>query len=404
MKRPLILILLFVFIDVLGFGLILPLLPYYAVEFDASSLMVGLLLSANALTQMIGAPILGRLSDRFGRKPLLIASISGTVLSFLVLGWANSLAILFLSRILDGFLGGNVSLAQAYITDSTTRENRAQGLGLIGAAFGMGFIFGPALGGFLSAGGNYALPAFAAAGLAALNLVGAVIWLPESLPPEKRTIQEVNTRPEVSLRALINALRRPCVGPLLNVILIYGLAFTIFQTMFSLFTQQKLGFSAQATSYVLTYVGVLVVLVQAGGIRWLSAKFKDKQLIFGGSILLIVGLLGWAFSNSLVALLIALLPLALASGMLRVSTNSALTKNVAQSEVGGILGLSAAMSSFTQVIAPLVGSFLLAQISPAAPGIVGALLMVGAVLLTWSKILNVPDMDCDENSGEMEII
>ena len=398
MRRPMILILVFVFVDVLGFSLILPLLPYYAVDFNASSLMVGLLLSANALTQMIGAPILGRLSDRYGRKPLLIASIAGTVLSFLILGWANSLAILFLSRILDGLLGGNVSLAQAYITDSTTRENRAQGLGLIGAAFGVGFIFGPALGGFLSAGGNYALPAFMAAGLAGLNLVGALIWLPESLPPEKRTIPEKKIRPEVSFRALLNALRRPCVGPLLNVVLIYGLAFTIFQTMFSLFTQQKLGFTAQATSYVLTYVGVLVVLVQGGGIRWLSAKFTDKQLIFGGSILLTVGLLGWAFSNSLTALLIALIPLALASGMLRVSTNSALTKSVAQSEVGGILGLSAAMNSFTQVIAPLLGSFLLAQISPAAPGIVGALLMVGVALVTWTRILTVPDLECEQEA------
>lgn len=395
MNRPLILILLFVFIDVLGFGLILPLLPYYALEFDATSLMVGLLLSANALTQMIGAPILGRLSDRYGRKPLLIASISGTVISFLILGWANSLVVLFISRILDGFLGGNVSLAQAYITDTTTKENRAQGLGLIGAAFGVGFIFGPAMGGFLSAGGNFALPAFAAAGLAAVNLVGALIWLPESLPVEKRTSPTKKEKPEFSLNALINALRRPCVGPLLNVILVYGLAFTIFQTMFSLFTQQKLGFSAQSTSYVLTYVGVLVVLVQGGGIRLLSAKYSDKQLTFYGAILLTGGLLGWAFSNSLTTLLIALAPLALASGMLRVSTNSALTKSVDPSEVGGILGLSAAMNSFTQVIAPLIGSFLLAQISPAAPGVAGALLMVVAVVIIWTRILHVPEMDCE---------
>lgn len=396
MRRPLILILVFVFIDVLGFSLILPLLPYYAADFNASSLMVGLLLSANALTQMIGAPILGRLSDRYGRKPLLLLSISGTVLGFLILGFANSLAVLFLSRVLDGLLGGNVSLAQAYITDSTTRENRAQGLGLIGAAFGIGFIFGPALGGFLGAGGNYALPAFAAAGLAALNLVGTLIWLPESLPQEKRTTDQAQrTRPKFTLTALIDALRRPCVGPLLGVVLIYGLAFTIFQTMFSLFTQQKLGFTAQATSYVLTYVGVLVVLVQGGGIRWLSARFTDKQLILSGAILLSVGLLGWAFSYSLAMLLLALAPLALASGMLRVSTNSALTKSVHPTEVGGILGLSASFNSFSAVIAPLIGSFLLAEISPAGPGVAGALLMVVVVIITWKLIYQTPDTDCE---------
>jgi DHA1 family tetracycline resistance protein-like MFS transporter len=303
--------------------------------------------------------------------------------------------MLFISRILDGFLGGNFSLAQAYITDTTTSEERATGLGLIGAAFGVGFIFGPALGGFLSTGGNYALPAFAAAGLAALNLVGALIWLPESLPPERRTTEKDKVKPKVSLDALIQALRRPCVGPLLSVILIYGLAFTVFQTMFSLFTQQKLEYTAQATSYILTYVGLLVVLVQGGGIRWLSKKFRDEQLILSGAVLLTGGLLGWAFSNSLAALLIALAPLALASGMLRVSTNSALTKRVQQSEVGGILGLSASMTSFTAVIAPVIGSFLLGQISPAAPGVFGALLMIGVVLIAWKQILPVPAADCD---------
>ena len=241
MKRSLILILLFVFIDVLGFGLILPLLPYYAADFNASSFMVGLLLSANALTQMIGAPILGRLSDRYGRKPLLIASISGTVISFLVLGLANSLAVLFLSRIMDGLLGGNVSLAQAYITDSTTKENRSTGLGMIGAAFGVGFIFGPALGGLLSTGGNYALPAFAAAGLAAIQLDRGLTLAPRIPPARKAHLSETRSRPKVSLTALLDAFRRPCVGPLLSVILIYGLAFTIFQTMFSLIHPAKTG-------------------------------------------------------------------------------------------------------------------------------------------------------------------
>ncbi|MBS3753504.1 MAG: MFS transporter [Anaerolineales bacterium] len=396
MSRPLILILTFVFVDVLGFSLILPLLPYYAADFQASSIVVGLLLSTNALTQMIGAPILGRLSDRYGRKPLLITSISGTVISFLILGWANSLAMLFFSRIMDGFLGGNVSLAQAYITDSTTKENRAQGLGLIGAGFGLGFIFGPALGGILSAGGNYALPAFAAAGLSALNLIGTIIWLPESLPPEKRNTSSEKSRSKFSLRALIEALQRPCVGPLLSVVVIYSLALTMFETIFSLFTQKKLGLTAQMTGYVLTYVGLLVVMVQGGGIRLLSKTFTDKQLIFGGSVLLTGGLLGWAFSPSLPALLIALLPLSLASGMLRVSTNSALTKSVHPSEVGGILGLSSSMNSFTRVVSPLIGSFLLAEISPAGPGVAGAFLMISAVIITWQQILNVPDLDCEK--------
>ncbi len=186
MKRQLSLLFLFVFVDILGFSLILPLLPYYAESFGATPVVVGLLLSANAVTQLLGAPVIGRLSDRYGRRPLLLLCILGTVAGFLLLGFANSLALLFLSRIVDGFLGGNISLAQAYITDVTDEQNRAKGMGLIGAAFGLGFIIGPALGGMLSRGENYALPAFLAAGLAALNLVGVWLWLPESLSPERR--------------------------------------------------------------------------------------------------------------------------------------------------------------------------------------------------------------------------
>ena len=188
-KKQLGLIFGFVFIDLLGYSLILPLLPYYADQFGASLTLIGLLGTANALGQLVAAPIIGRLSDRYGRRPLLIVSISGTVFGFLMLGLANSLWMLFLSRILDGFLGGNITLAQAYITDVTDNKERAKGLGLIGAAFGLGFIIGPAMGGTLAGDGNYALPALIASGLAFLNLLGVFFWLPESLPPEERERQ-----------------------------------------------------------------------------------------------------------------------------------------------------------------------------------------------------------------------
>jgi len=298
LKRSLILLLLFVFIDVLGFSLILPLLPFYAETFDATPTAVGLLLGANALTQLIGAPILGRLSDRYGRRPLLILSIAGTVVSFLLLGWASSLEMLFLSRILDGFLGGNISLAQAYVTDVTDEKDRARGLGFIGASFGLGFMFGPALGGRLSAGGNYGLPAFVAAALSALNLLGVLIWLPESLSPEKRVEKANGPRADFTARALFEALGRPCVGPLLIIRLFYGLAFTIFQTVFALFVDKRLGLGAEQTGYLLAYVGVLIVAIQGGGIGLLTRRFSDKQLTFGATILLTLSLLAWAFTPS----------------------------------------------------------------------------------------------------------
>jgi DHA1 family tetracycline resistance protein-like MFS transporter len=392
MSRKLGLILIYVFVDVLGFSLILPLLPYYAESFNASSTTVGLLLGANALTQFIGAPLIGRLSDRFGRRPLLLASIAGTVVSFLMLGFAQSLWVLFASRIVDGFLGGNISLAQAYITDITDEENRARGLGLIGAVFGIGFIFGPALGGTLSVGGNYSLPAFAAAGLSALNLLGVLLWLPESLPRETRAKRVHSPATEVTARALFDALRRPCVGPLLTVLLFYGLAFTVFTTIFSTFTQRRLGLDARATSYIFTYVGIVIAAVQGGGIGLLTKRFRDKQLVFAGTIVLALALAAWALTPSLAVLLALILPLSGSGGLIGVVSNSALTKSVLPEEVGGTLGLAAALGSLARVVSPVLGGFLMDAAGAWAPGAAAAAIMAGVALFTWRRVLFVPDV------------
>jgi len=393
-RRSLTLLFIFVFVDVLGFSLILPLLPYYAATFGATAEVVGLLLGVNALTQLLGAPVLGRLSDRFGRKPLLILSLAGTVAGFLMLGLARSLAMLFASRVVDGFLGGNISLAQAYISDVTEGKERTKGFGLIGAAFGLGFIFGPAIGGALAGGGNYALPALVAAGLSLLNLLGVLVWLPESLPRAERERRAREPRAAFSLRVLWEALSLPCVGPLLQTQLFFSLAFTLFETVFSLFARERLGLDARTTSFVLTYVGVLVVLVQGVGIRLLVRRFTDKQLVFGGSVLLALSLLAWAFSPSLGVLLVVLAPLALASGVLRVAVNTALTRSVWPEEVGGTLGLSAALNSLTRVVAPTIGGFLLGRVGTPAPGVLGALLMTWLVFYIWKRVLFVPDLAC----------
>jgi DHA1 family tetracycline resistance protein-like MFS transporter len=386
-------ILLFVFIDVLGYSLILPLLSYYADTFGASPAVIGLLIASNALTQLLGAPIIGRLSDRYGRRPMLILSIAGTVVSFLLLATARSLGMLFLSRILDGFLGGNTSLAQAYISDVTEEKDRARGMGMIGASFGLGFIFGPALGGILSFGGNYGRPALAAAVLSALNLIGVLLWLPESLPPEKRAqfARDARSRPSRSrLPALWTAFQRPCVGPLLSIRLAYSLAFTMFETVFSLYAIYRLGLNVQTTSYVLAYVGVLVVIVQGGSIGALVKRFQESHLAMAGIVLMTLSLLGWGLAPNLWVLLVVLLPLALAAGILNTMLNSLLSKVVRPEEVGGTLGLSNALASFARVVSPIVGGFLIDGIGAWAPGVAGAFIMAGLIIYGQRELPRLP--------------
>ncbi len=381
-------IILVVFIDLLGFSLILPLLPYYAETFKASETVTGILIASYALMQLIGAPILGRLSDRFGRRPILLLSVAGTFLGFLLLGFANALWMLFASRILDGLTGGNLSVAQAYISDVTDEKNRSRGLGMIGAAFGLGFIIGPVTGGLLSQWG-YAVPAFVAAGISCLNLILIYSWLPESLTEEKRN-QMTGKRPPITLKALLVALQRPFTGSILITRFFFGLVFAIFQTIFSLYALTKFNLTARDTGFVLTYVGVLSVIVQGFLVGRLTSQFREDLLITVCVVLMGISLLGWALAPSLLWIYIIMTPTALSGGLLNTLLSSTLTKAVAPQEIGGILGISAAVESATRVIAPILGSVLLQQIGTWAPGVFGTIIMVGVSLFVFLTIYNHP--------------
>ena len=385
-----------VFVDLLGFSLILPLVPFYAKEFGASDSVIGLLVASYAAAQLIGAPILGRISDRFGRRPVLLLSIFGTLIGFILLGIANSLWMLFASRILDGLTGGNISVAQAYITDITDEKNRARGLGLIGAAFGLGFIIGPAMGGILSSIGanitlgslnwTFALPAFTAAAVATINWIAVFIFLPESLTAERRADIARNPNTAFNLGNLRQAFQRPKVGPLLKTRFFFSLAFAIFQTIFPLYALNRLDLQANQTAYVLTYVGILVALVQGVAIGRLSARYQERQLIFFSTALMTLSLLAWAITPSVIVLLIVLIPLAISGGVLNTVINSALTKVVRVEEIGGILGLSTALESATRVISPTLGGILLDYLGTWAPGILGAIITALLTTYVWRRI------------------
>jgi DHA1 family tetracycline resistance protein-like MFS transporter len=427
-RNRLSLIFAFVFIDLLGYSLFLPLLPYYAGTLGGSPGLVGLLIASNAMAQLIASPTIGRLSDRYGRRTMLLLSIAGTSLGFVLLGFVEpmgallsrlasgqatpgtvSLALLFASRIFDGLAGGNVALARAYVTDVTDEKDRAKGLGMIGAAFGLGFLVGPAMGGLLSnwdlattafAGvglSRYAVPAFAAAVLAALNFLGVMLWLPESLTAERQAaLRERPTRGVLSVAELWRALQRPQFGPLLHIRFVFSLAFAIFTANFALYSQYRLGLDDQATSYILTYVGLLVVLVQGLVIGRLTARFQERQLILWAAVLMVLSLLAWALAASVPLLLIVLVPLALAGGVLGTLISSLITKAVNPDEIGGALGLSTSLESLARVLAPAAGGYLLGQLGASSLGLVSAALMAWLVAFVWRRLFvgpNSPSFD-----------
>lgn len=399
-----------VLIDLLGVTIILPLLPFYATAFGADPLVIGVLSAGYPLMQFIGAPILGRLSDQFGRKPILIVSQIGTLIGFLLLGFAGALWMLFLSRIIDGLSGANISTAQAAITDSTTPKTRTQGLGLIGAAFGLGFIIGPIIAFVTLAltNNDYRIPAFVAAVFSLVSILLTTFWFQETLSPEHRG--EKSGKPALSFEALLRALKHPVVGILLVLVLVQQLAFGGFEYFFSLFTLSRLGLNASENAALFVWVGVILVFVQGGLVgRW-SRRFGDRRVMLAGMALLAVGLAlnaltpmipppwydhaavgatlrrgttessivlpsgdvkGWL---GFVWMLFAQIPTAVGAGVLQPTLNSLITKRAAPNEVGIMLGFSTSMLSAANAFAPLLAGALFQFAGPGAPFWVSAVL------------------------------
>lgn len=371
--------------NVFGFGMILPLLPYYAAEFNAANWTIGMLASSYALASIISSPLLGRLSDRYGRRPLMLVSIVGTIAGFVVIGAANALWMLFLGRILDGLTAGNITVAQSYIADITDDKSRARGLGITGAAFGLGFIVGPSAGGLLSAWG-YGTAAFVAAGVSVLNLILVAVWLPESLSEERKAVLAAQPRGGVTLSRLLVALRRPRFGPALVLRAVFWFAFAIFQTTFSLWARDSLGASARTTGLILGYVGVLSLLVQLVVIGPLTKRFAEGSIVVVSLAVAAVSLMIWGFTPTVALVFVSLTPLGIAVALQNTTASSLLSKSVKPWEIGGAFGLSNSLTSVGSVVAPLLGTTLL-TFSGWAPGLTAGLIALALVPYAYAMFM-----------------
>ena len=352
-----------VFIHLVGFGIIVPLLPYYAQTYGANGVEVGLLLASFSAMQFLCSPAWGRLSDRIGRRPMLIGSLVLTAGSYVMFAFAPSLPILFLSRILAGIAGATISTAQAYVADTTPPEKRTQGMGLIFAAFGAGFIFGPAIGGILSHWG-YAVPGLAAAAMAVIACLAAIFFLPESLPRERRA-QAVARRASSGSRWVMFG--RPVIGTGLSLLFLSTVCFAAMEGTFALFGQWKYGLGPRQIGFLLAYAGVLAVILQGGVVARLARRFGEGSLVRAGYVIMAAGLVAMALAPKLPLMMVALGVTAVGSSLAGPTLAGLVSSAASPVEQGAVLGLYQSMGSLGRAVGPFLGGLAFDRIAHPSP-------------------------------------
>ena len=383
MTRPLGIIFLTIFVNLVGFGIIVPLLPFYAGTFGASPLTIGLLFAVFSLCQLVAAPALGDLSDRYGRRPVLVFSLAGTVVSFVMLALAHSIALLFAARIVDGLSGGNISTARAYVADITQPKDRARAYGLIGAAFGLGFILGPAISGVL-ARVSYTAPIWAAATITLVATAMAWLWLPE-------TVHRAHAGTGNPFRYLPGLLRRPVVRRVLAIDFMYWFAFSVFQTTFALFVARRFGFDAPRTGYFLAAFGLLGAVIQGGLIRPIVRRLGDQPTFRIGLVCAAVGLVSAAAAHSVTALAISLVPLAFGIGFGHPTMSSLVSLVGRGDEQGRVQGAASAVESIGRTLGPIWGNASLQHVNESIPYISAAGFLIFTLLLSVGFYVGEPE-------------
>lgn len=362
LSKPILIVFLTIFFDLVGFGIVIPALPFYVESdaFGATPFEIGMLFASYSAMQFIFAPILGGLSDKYGRRPILFLSLIGSAVGYVCIGFATTLAMVFFGRIIAGITGGNISTAQAYIADVTTRENRAKGMGLFGAAFGLGFIFGPAIGGLLSRYGIH-VPFLFAGVLTLGNAIALYFILPESLKPEDRAAHG-DQRPN-RFAEMLESFRDSRFSLLTLLYFLLVTAFSIMTATFALYTLHRFGYDAEANGYLFAYIGVLAVILQGVVFGKLAKKFGEAWLAVTGSLILAGALftvpyIGPEFGG-LAGLLVAIAFFAVGNALSSPALSSLASKVASEREQGKAMGVMQSAASLARAIGPALAGVLM---------------------------------------------
>ncbi len=376
MKSSLFTLFSIVVIDLIGFGIVIPVLPFYAESYGANATILGLILTSYAGMQFLFAPLWGRVSDRIGRRPVMLMTIAGASVALLILGLSQSLLWLFIARILGGVFGANISVATAYVTDLTTEENRTQWMGMIGASFGIGFVLGPAIGGLLAPYG-YHVPMFVAAGMAAINCVYACFVLKEP-PRHQETTELRQNRKKFFQNSLV---RRFC-----GINLLFTIAVTQLEAVFAFYMMDRFHYDARDVAWVLVMMALIMVGIQGGGIRRLAKKYGEKQLLITGTFLMAIG---FAFAPWSPHVGILLVPLAFSSvgrGIAQPSMLSLVSSAADAQSRGSVMGLFQSSASLGRIIGPSLAGLFYDRFFGLPFWLGAVLLVVVGILAAQSKL------------------
>ena len=378
-KKAFTIIFLTVFIDLLGFGLVIPILPTYAKELGASNIQVGFLAGIFSAMNFFFTPFMGSYSDRIGRRPIILLSIAANVIGYLIFGIAGSLTLFVLSRLVNGIGSSNIAAAQAYISDITKPEDRTKYLGMIGAAFGLGFVFGPAAGGFIKAHYGFEWVGFTAAILCGINFLSAYFFLPESIK-EKNPSSPIRFVP---FRDYANALQKPLLREILMLWVIYIMAFTMMQTVSALLWKEHYGLDEKHIGFVFAMIGIASAVAQGGLVGILSKKLGTNKILLLGCVLMFIGLgiiplvpKDYFWTGTILWICF----IAMGGGCLTPSLQSLVSLISPPNEQGRMLGLSQSLGSLSRVVGPAISGFAY-DIHFSTPYFIGSGLMVACFFL-----------------------